>query len=61
MTAVIAAFVLPVNGKFVLKASALIIEFKSSPNLKHYRFFALIVQKEPITNTNIQHYHVIAK
>lgn len=33
---VIAAFVLPVKGKFVLKVSVLIIELKSSPNLKHY-------------------------
>ena len=32
----IAAFVLPVKGKFVLKVSVLIIELKSSPNLKHY-------------------------
>lgn len=34
--AVIAAFVLPMKGKFVLKVSVLIVEFKPSPNLKHY-------------------------
>lgn len=34
--AVIAAFVSPVKGEFVLKTSVLIVEFKPSPNLKHY-------------------------
>ena len=33
---VIAAFVLPMKGKFVLKVSVLIFELESSPNLKHY-------------------------
>ena len=37
---VIAAFVLPVKGKLVLKVRVLIIELKSSPNLKHYRLFS---------------------
>ena len=35
---VVVAFALPAKGKFALKNSVLIIELKSSPNLKHYPY-----------------------
>ena len=47
MAAVIAAFVSPVKGEFVLKTSVLIVEFKQSPNLKHYPNLAERTGKEP--------------
>ena len=46
--AVIAAFVSPVKGEFVLKTSVLIVEFKPSPNLKHYPNLAERTGFEPV-------------
>lgn len=51
--AVIAAFVSPVKGEFVLKTSVLIVEFKPSPNLKHYPNLAERGALELILSQNI--------